>query len=204
MDFFYAPGTCAQGIHLLLEEIGVPFTPHAVAFAEREQYGEAYRKLNPKSKVPVLVLDDGEVLTELPAIAFYLSQAYPAAKLLPSDLRSQVRALSLLEYITATVHMRGFTRIFRADTFNATDPEAAKKDGRAVVEAGFANLSASLGEQDYLLGDFSIADAGLFILEWWGRTRAKLSLPANLDAHYERMLTRPAVQRMMAREKASP
>ncbi len=204
MDFFYAPGTCAQGIHLLLEEIGVPFKPHAVAFAEREQYGEAYRKLNPKSKVPVLVLDDGEVLTELPAIAFYLSQAYPAAKLLPSDLRSQVRALSLLEYITATVHMRGFTRIFRADTFNATDPEAAKKDGRAVVEAGFANLSASLGEQDYLLGDFSIADAGLFFLEWWGRTRAKLSLPANLDAHYERMLTRPAVQRMMAREKASP
>jgi glutathione S-transferase len=100
--------------------------------------------------------------------------------------------------------MRGFTRIFRAETFNATDPEAAKKDGRAVAEAGFANLSASLGEQDYLLGDFSIADAGLFFLEWWGRTRAKLSLPANLDAHYERMLTRPAVQRMMAREKASP
>lgn len=203
MDFYYANGTCAQAIHILLEEIGQPFTPKAISFAEREQYGDTYKQLNPKSKVPVLVLDDGAVLTELPAIAFYLARSYPAARLLPEGVMAEVRALELLEYITATVHMRGFTRVFRPETFNATDREAARRDGFAVIEAGMANLSKALGEREYLLGQFSIADTGLFVLAWWAIVRLKLSLPANISAHYARMLQRPAVQRMMARENAA-
>jgi len=204
MDLYYATGSCAQGIHILLEEIGVPYRAIPVSFAEREQYGEKYRALNPKAKVPVLILDDGAVLTELPAIAFYLAKTYPAARLLPDGLMGEVRALELLEYITATVHMRGFTRVFRPEVFNATDPEAARRDGIAQIDAGMANLSASLGARDYLLGAFSIADAGLFFLEWWSKHRLKRDLQPNLEAHYARMLARPAVQRMMAAEGHRP
>jgi len=202
MDLHYAPGACSQGIHLLLEEVGAPFTLKRVDMASKAQYGEAYLKINPKSKVPALAIDDDTVLTEFPAIAFYLAKTFPDAKLLPADTLSQVRAMELLEYITATVHMRGYTRIFRPEAFG-TDLDAVKKEGYAIVNLGLRLLDERLGDKDYLLGDFSIADAGLFFIEWWYRVRLKSALPPNLTRHYATMLGRPSVQRMMASEGAS-
>ena len=54
MRLYYSPGSCALGIHVLLEELGAPFELKRLNFAEREQYGEAYLAINPKSKVPTL------------------------------------------------------------------------------------------------------------------------------------------------------
>ncbi|OYV28650.1 MAG: glutathione S-transferase, partial [Acidocella sp. 20-61-6] len=89
MKLYYAPGACSIGIHLLLEEIGRPFTLEQVDFTARAQYAEPFSSLNPKSKVPVLGRDDGSVLTEFPAIAFYLARACPEAKLLPEGLEAE-------------------------------------------------------------------------------------------------------------------
>jgi len=210
MDLYYAPGACSQGIHILLEEIGVPYNLKLVDMASKAQYGEAYRKINPKSKVPVLSIDEQTVLTEYPAISYYLAKTYPDAKLLPSDILSQARAMEFLEYITATVHMRGFTRIFRPEAFG-TDLEAVRTAGRAVVDQGLGILDERLGSNEFLLGAFSIADAGLFFLEWWYMVRLnkglppdqKIVLPPNLARHYTTMLNRPSVQRMMAAEGAA-
>lgn len=202
MDLYYAPGACSQGIHILLEEIGVPFELKRVDMANRAQFGEAYLKINPKSKVPALGIEEHTVLTEFPAIAFYLARTFPEAKLLPADILSQARAMEQLEYITATVHMRGFTRIFKPELFG-TDLDAVRKEGHAVVNLGLRLLDERLAGNDYLLGTFSIADAGLFFIEWWYRVRLKLELPPNLTRHYATMLGRPSVQRMMATEGAA-
>jgi glutathione S-transferase len=202
MKLYYMNNACSLGIHMLLNEIGKPFELEKVDFYERAQYQPAFVAMNPKSKVPVLQRDDGSVLTEFPAIAFYLARTNPEAKLLPPDIEGEAQALELLDYLIATVHMRGFTRVFRPEAFSPTpeDKEKVQQAGRDIVRAGFEILSPVLGDKDYILGDFSIVEGALFFLEHWAIKRDKMSLPANFQAHFERLLARPAVQRTLAAE----
>src|SRR5436309_11144038 len=132
MKFYYAPGACSIGIHVLLEEIGKPYEAVALNFKEGEQYKPEFTAINPKSKVPTLVRDDGSVLTEFPAIAYWLARANPDKKLLPDDLEAETRALEAMDYVVATVHMQGFSRIFRPTNFspNPEDEEKVKARGR--------------------------------------------------------------------------
>ena len=202
MKLLYAPGACSLGIHLLLEEIGKPYEAELVNLREGAQFQPGFTTVNPKSKVPTLIRDDGSVLTEFPAIAFWLARTNPQAKLLPDDLESQVRALEAMDYVVSTIHMRGFTLMFRPDVLSPAPEgaEAAKARGREIFTNGLAVMNQALAGKDYVVGSYSIADAALFYVEFWGATRAKLTLPANCAAHYARMLARPAVARMMAAE----
>ena len=202
MKLLYSPGACSLGIHLLLEEIGKPYEAEAVNLREGAQFQPAFTTVNPKSKVPTLIRDDGSVLTEFPAIAFWLARSNPQAKLLPDDLESQVRALEAMDYVVSTIHMRGFTLMFRPDVLSPAPEgaEAARARGREIFTNGLAVMNQALAGKDYVLGSFSIADAALFYVEFWAAARAKLTLGANCAAHYARMLARPAVARMMAAE----
>jgi glutathione S-transferase len=202
MKLFYMNNACSLGIHILLNEIGKPFEIEKVDFLQRAQYQADFVAMNPKSKVPVLQRDDGSVLTEFPAIAFYLARANPDAKLLPDGIEAEVRALELLDYLIATVHMRGFTRIFRPEIFGPTpeDKEKVQQAGRDIVSQGFKLLSPVLGAQEYILKEFSIVEGALFFLEHWAVHRAKIPLPENFEAHFERLMARPAVQRTLAAE----
>lgn len=201
MKLFYAPGTCSLGIHILLEEIGKPFELVKLDLASGAQYKHDYTVINQKSKVPALVRDDGSLLTEWPAIAWYLAKTHPEIGLLPDNLEGEVRVLELVDYMVATLHMRGFSRIFRPSAFTPTkaDEPAVVQTGRDIFITGLKLLNHTLGAKAYLLGDYSIADAALFFLEIWA-VGANITLPANLAAHYERMRTRSAVQRAMASE----
>ena len=154
------------------------------------------------AKVPALERDDGAVITEFPAIAYYLARSYPEAKLFPETLDVQTEALETIDYLIATVHMRGFTRIFRPGNFapNKEDEAAVKEAGLAIIRHGFNLTAAQMDDRPYLLGAYSIADAALFFLEWWAIARAGLPVPPAISAHLERMKTRPAVQRALAKE----
>jgi glutathione S-transferase len=202
MKLFYSPNACSLGIHLLLEEIGTPYELELVDFSQSAQYKPPFINLNPKSKVPVLQRDDGTALTEFPAIAFYLARTNPAAKLLPTGTEGEARALELLDYLIATIHMRGFTRIFRPNNFtpNPVDEEKVKEAGRDIIIKGFAILEPVLGDKDYILGEFSIVEAAFFFLENWARNRARIPLPAAFEAHLDRLLARPSTQRALAAE----
>jgi glutathione S-transferase len=202
MKLFYFPNTCALGIHVILEEIGKPFELESVDFRTGAQHKAPYITLNPKGKVPALLRDDGTLLTEFPAIAWYVARLNPQARLLPEGIDGEARVLELVDYLISTVHMRGFTRIFRASAFTPTtaDEPAVKQTGRDVVVDGLKFVSHTLGAQAYLLGDYSIADATLFFLEHWAADRVKIPLPDNIAAHYARMRKRPAVQRALAAE----
>lgn len=202
MKLLYAPGACSLGIHVLLEEIGKPYESERVNLQGGAQYQAPFTAINPKSKVPTLVRDDGSVLTEFPAIAYWLARTNPDAKLLPDDPEAQARVLEAMDYIVATMHMQGFTRIFRPGNFspNEADAEAVKARGKEIFEKGLTIMDKALGGKDYVVGPFSIADAALFYVEFWGVARLKLALPANCNAHYQRMLARPAVKRMLEQE----
>ncbi|OYV37498.1 MAG: glutathione S-transferase, partial [Acidocella sp. 20-61-6] len=111
-------------------------------------------------------------------------------------------ALELLDYLISTVHMRGFTRIFRPGNFTPTeaDQPAVQEAGRDVIRQGFELLEPVLGEQEFMLGSFSIVEGALFFLEFWARRRAKIRLPDGFEAHFDRLLARPAAQRVLAAE----
>ena len=201
MKLYFSPGACSIGIHVLLEEIGKPYEAERVNLQQGEQYKPPFVEVNPKSKVPTLVKDDGTVLTEFPAIAYWLAKTNPSTNLLPDDVDQQARALELTDYAVATIHMQGFGRQFRASNFtpSAADEETVKARGKELATKGFATLDKALEGKDYALGKFSIADAAIFYTEFWSK-RVGITLPANCAAHLDRMLARPAVQRTLQQE----
>jgi glutathione S-transferase len=201
MKLFYAPGACSIGIHVLMEEVGKPYEGIAVNLREGAQFKPEFTSVNPKSKVPTLVDDEGTVRTEFPAIAYWLARTNPFANLLPDNIDLQARALELMDYCVATIHMQGFSRIFRAANYtpSAADEPAVKARGTEIAEKGFAELNSALAGKDYAVGPFSIADAALFYVEFWAK-RVGIALPANCAAHLDRMLARPSVQRTLKAE----
>jgi glutathione S-transferase len=202
MKLYYAPGVCSIGIHVLLEEIGKPYDLQAVNLREGAQYKPDFTAVSAKSKVPALQRDDGSILTEFPVIATYLAKSNPQAKLIPQDLETEVRAYEAMEYAVGTMHGQGFARIFRPGNFGSADQEdAVKTRGREMVEKGFQILDKALEGKDYLGGkELSVGDAAVFYVEFWAAARLNMQLPKNVAAHYERMKSRPAVQRAMQQE----
>ena len=207
MKLYWSQGACSIGIHLLLEEIGSPYTDQRIMLPNGEQFTPEFKAVNPKSKVPTLELDDGTVLTEYPAIAFYLARKFPEANLWPHDLAAQARVLEAMDFVVATVHMRGFARLFRSSAFLpadlATDEarlEQTRAAGRQMVDDGFAILDAQLAGKEWVAGSYSIADSAVFYVCFWAAKRMNLALPANLAAHFGRMLARPATGRMLVAE----
>jgi glutathione S-transferase len=201
MKLLYAPGACSIGIHVLMEEVGKPYEGVAVALREGAQFKPEFTSINPKSKVPTLVDDAGTVRTEYPAIAYWLARTNPFANLLPDNIELQAKALELMDYCVATIHMQGFSRIFRASNYSptASDEAAVKERGTEIAEKGFAALDKALEGKDYAVGNFSIADSAIFYVEFWAK-RVGIALPPNCAAHLERMLARPSVQRTLAAE----
>ena len=201
MKLYYAPGACSIGIHVLLEEIGKPYKAERVNLQQGEQYQAKFTTVNPKSKVPTLARDDGAILTEYPAIAYWLARSNPFANLLPDDVDLQAKALELTDYAVATIHMQGFARQFRSSNFTPTpsDEDAVKAKGREIAEKGFALVDKALEGKDYAVGKFSIADFAIFYTEFWSK-RVGMALPSNCADHLDRMLARPSVQRVMQQE----
>jgi len=201
MKFYMTPGSCTTGIHILLEELDLAFEAYIVNLPAGEHRRPEYLALNPKATIPTLVLDDGQALTEFQAIAWWLGRRYPKRKLIPEDILGETRVVETLAYVVGTLHLQGFARIFNTPSFTAKeeDYETVQARGREIVQQGFEILNAQLAGQDYIAGQFSIADAALFYIEFWA-DKLKMELPPNCLAHYRRMLERPVVQRVLREE----
>ena len=202
MKLFYAPGACSMGIHILLEEIGKPYEAVALNTRDGAQFKPEFTSINPKSKVPTLVRDDDSVVTEYPVIAHYLAKANPDAGLLPKTDDAELRGAEAMDFCVATIHMQGFSRLFRPANFspNEADHEAVKARGRELVEKGFGIMDKALAGKEWIAGDYSMADSALFYVSYWGAKRMGMTLPPNVAAHLDRMMARPAVQRMLQAE----
>lgn len=201
MKFHMTPGSCSTGIHILLEELELPFEVYLVNLMAGDQYKPAYLAINPKATIPTLVRDDGTSLTEFQAIAWWLARRYPKSKLLPEDIDGEARVIETLDYVVGTIHGQGYTRIFTTSNYSANKAEfeSIQARGREIVNAGFAVMNEMLAGKDYVVGSFSIADAALFYVEFWA-DKIKLALPPNCQAHYQRMLQRPAVRQVLLEE----
>jgi glutathione S-transferase len=201
MKFYMTPGSCSTGIHILLEELELVFEVYLVNLMAGDNQRPENLAVNPKATIPTLVRDDGSVITEFQAIAWWLARAYPRAKLLPDDVEGEVRVIEVMDYVVGTIHGKGYTRIFTTENYspNPTEHEAIRARGREIVGKGLALMNEQLAGRDYVVGHFSIADAALFYVEFWA-DKIRLELPPNCFAHYQRMLQRPAVRRVLMEE----
>ena len=201
MKLYFSPGACSIGIHVLLEEVGTTYDLEQVTLSVPPPE-RALTAVNAKSKVPTLRLADGTVLTEFGAIATYIARTHPTHHLIPADPLREARVIGVLDYAVGTIHAQGFARLFRAARFapSDADADAVKAQGRGIVEAGFALMEKHLAGQDYVAGEFSIADAALFYVEFWGAGRMGMTLPENCAAHLARMKARPAVATVLKQE----
>jgi glutathione S-transferase len=201
LKFYMTPGSCSTGIHILLEELDLPFEVTIVNLPRGDHTTPDYLAMNPKATIPTLVRNDGSALTEFQAIAWWLARSHPKAKLLPGDADGEARVIETMDYAVGTIHGQGYTRIFTTANFtpNAADHDAVRAHGREIVETGFAIMNDALAGGDYVAGDFSIADAALFYVEFWA-DKTGIALPEHCHAHYQRMRARPAVQRVLREE----
>ncbi len=202
---YYWPATCSITIRVILEEIGAPYEDERIDLGAKQQHSPEFLRINPKAKVPAFVRDDGSLLTEVPAIATWLALTNPRARLMGEDVETRVRTQEILEYIAGTIHMHGAARAWRPGSFSDNEVlhPAIQARGREIVMRGMNLMSGRLAEKDWMMGDYSIADASLFFIEYWMKEKVGWDMPANLEAHYHRMRDRPAVQRALSREGLS-
>jgi glutathione S-transferase len=198
MKLYFSPGACSLAPHIVLNESGLPFTlVKADLRAHKLEDGSDYYQTTSKGQVPLLEFDNGERLSEGPAITQYIADQVPAKKLAPANgTMERYRVQEWLNFVTSELH-KGIGGLF-----NPAMPE----DGKAVIRAKATSklqwVDERLEGKQYLMGDaFTIADAYLFtVTNWTGHTGIDISGMKNLSAFQARMAARPAVQAALKAE----
>jgi glutathione S-transferase len=198
MQLYYSPGACSLASHITLREAGLPVELKKTDTKTKKlEDGSDYYAVNSKGAVPALRLDDGQVLTEGPAILQYLADQKPESKLAPrAGTLERYRLLEWLNFITSEVH-KGFSPLFNP----AADPKV-KEYAQQNVEKRFDWLNKQLTGKQYLTGEqFTIADAYLFVVANWSNfVGIDLGRWPALKAFQDRVAARPKVQEALDAE----
>lgn len=197
---YFTPGSCALAVRIALEEARLPYTLERVDFASAQQRSSDYLAINPKGRVPALVTPGG-VLTETPALLAYVAQTCPEARLAPETAFGLARMHELHSYLASTVHVAHAHRL-RASRW-ADDPDAIVAMQRKVsanMSDCFAFLETHYLQGGWVLGEqYTVSDAYFFTVATWLRNDGvDIAKFPRTQAHHQRMLARPAVQRAMA------
>ena len=195
---YYSPGACSLSPHIALREAGLPFElVMASTKTKKLADGTDFNTINPKSQVPVLEFDDGQRLTEGPAIVQWIADQAPASGLAPAaGTMARYRLMEWLNFITSELH-KGFSPLFTPGM-----PEEAKAMARARLGSKLAWVDQQLAGKTWLMGDtFTVADGYLFTVAGWGRhVGVDIAPLAQLSAYMARVAARPAVQAALKAE----
>lgn len=198
MKLYFAPGACSLSPHIALLESGQAFELEQVDLRQKTMKdGSDYRAINPRGQVPVLKLDDGQILTEAAVILQYLADRKPDTKLAPPcGTMERYRLQEWLNFVSSEIH-KGLGALFNP---KATDEwKAQHKEGLAPK---FDFLNKALDGKTYLMGSqFTVADAYLFtVLRWTKIHKIDLARWPAVAAYFERIGARPAVRNALQAE----
>ena len=199
-----------MAVHIALEELGVAYDLEAVPIAQGATQQQPYLSINPKGSVPALRLPgETRVLTELPAILAYLARQHPAGGLLPLDNAAEARCHEWLAWLVGWVHGIGYGEIWRPARFtsNEANHDEIRAHGRQIVLDAYSKIEQALadGREWAVPGGYTIVDPFLLVLYCWGM-RIGIDMRASYPAwtgHTQRLLARPAVQRVLQQEGIS-
>lgn len=187
--------------HIVLNETGQSFELRKFATADRANYSPEYLAVNPKGRIPALLID-GFVLTENPAILAYLGRRFPKAGLYPADAsEAEARCLELLAWSSNTVHV-AFAQLMRPERFvlRKESYPPVRESGHTNYGQCLADIESRLQQVEYAVGDqFTVVDPFWLVFYRWG-VRAGYDMRARFPAftaYAERMCSRPSVQRAL-------
>jgi glutathione S-transferase len=202
LTLYFTPGACSMAAHIVLEESGEKYDTKQVDLAKGEQRSEAYLKIHPQGRVPALRLDNGEALTENTAILPYLGKRFG---LWPTDPTAEAKALSRIGFFAASVHP-AHAHVGRPERY-AADPAAfptIKETGLKAFHGYLEQIDGMLAGREWFGDRYSVLDPYGFVFYTWGvRRELPMKELANYTAFKDRMLKRPAVQRVVADEKVT-
>jgi glutathione S-transferase len=200
LTLYYGPGACSMAAHIVLEESGETYTPQKVNLAGGEQRSADYLKINPHARVPALKLDDGETISENTAILPYLGKRF---KLWPTDAKAETRALSLIGWFASSVHA-AHAHVGRPERYTADESAfpGIKEAGLKTFHSCLQEIDGLFAGRQWLADSYSVLDPYAFVFYTWGvRRELPMSALKNYTAFKDRMVARPAVQRVLEDEK---
>lgn len=203
LEIFYAPGSCSRATLIALEHAGVAYTPRLIAFMKGDNRQPDFLALNPKGKVPLLLID-GKPLTETVAIMHWLAETFPEAKLLPRPAAAYDRAkiMSDLAWASSALHALIARLRFPIMFTPMAEAHPSLREGAANALAdAFRLIDARLADRDWWHGEWSAQDAYLY----WVWTRAAdagftFDNYPHFAAHKRRMDERPSTRAALAIE----
>jgi glutathione S-transferase len=198
MKLYYARGACSLASHIVLHETGLPFEIDKLNVpAKTTADGEDFMLINPKGYVPTLRMDDGNILTEGPAILQYIADQKPDSGLAPKwGTMERYRLQEWLTFIGTELH-KTYSQLF-----NKSSSEDAIKNAREMLNKRLGYVETQLAGKPYLVGEtFTVADAYFFVVVGWsGMVGYDLGAFPNIQAYVARIATRPAVHAAMKAE----
>ena len=198
MKLYYSPGACSLSPRIVAAEAGIALDFEKVDVATKKtETGRDYLSVNPKGYVPALELDDGQVLTEGPAIVQYLGDKKPGSGLVPpAGTLERYRLQEALGYINSEIHKT------YSPMFNPKISDEARKERTEYLRKRYRLVEDQLDGNPYMLGgQFTAADAYLFtVTNWAGFLKIDLSDFPHLLAFQKRVAARPAVQAALKAE----
>ena len=206
LKLYFAPGACSFVPHCMLQRAGAEYEPVMVKLHKGEQHEGAYRAINPRGQVPVLV-DDDQVITQILAIVLHLDQKFPGAHFLPTSPKARTKAIETLAWMNNTVHPT-FTHIFMPQKFSdQADVQANLKAFNTLTYKGLlSELEGFVSAKPpaaWLSGDqLGPLDAYALTLTRWGSMAGiDPSTNALLWAHVQRVAADTAVGAVIERER---
>lgn len=201
MKLYYSKGACSLTVHIIIKELALPCELIAVNLKTKETSQEKdFWKINPKGQVPVLMLENQEILTENVVILQYLAEKMKAFSLLPPiGEMKRYHILEWLSFISTELH-KNF-----GPFFNPKVPADLKEEiFKPLLKRKFQWVEEQL-KTTYLLGDtFTLPDAYLFVmLSWFPVIKVPLSEFPNLSAYYDHLKQRKSIQEALKEERIS-
>lgn len=200
MKLHYKPGACSMASHIILNELGIAFELDKTdTDAGKTEAGEDFRKISPNGYVPALITDDGEIITENPAVLQYLADQSPDAGVAPPNgTMERIRLQEALNFVSSELH-KSFGPFFSGKEL---DGEARQK-AEAGVKRRAVHIERYLADgRAFLLGDtFTVADAYAFVvLNWAGFVGVNLDACPKTQSYVARIAVRPASIKAMVAE----
>lgn len=198
MKLYHSPGACSLAVHIALREAGVPFEAVPVDLATHlTADGGNFFEISPRGYVPLLELDDGSRHTEAGALLQYVADLDPAQPLIGAPgSRRRMAVVEWLAYVGTELHKTFSPWLWHKETADSTRQAAKDK-----LATRFAELNELLGRQDFLAGEYSVADAYAFtIVNWSNLLGMPLKAWPNLQAYLTRVSSRPAAQAALRAE----
>ena len=196
----YCPGACSMASHIVLEESGEKYNARKIDLGKGEQRSAEYLKINPHGRVPALGLDNGEFISENTAILPFLGKRF---NLWTNDPTQEVKMMSFIGWVASSVHPAQ-AHIGRPERY-ASDPatfDNIKETGKKVFHGYLREIDGLYAGKEWLFDKYSVTDPYAFVLYTWGvRRELPMSEMKNYTAFKDRMLKRPAVQRVVEDEK---